>query len=267
VYAAGLALLAPTALRASCGEETGRHWVYSVERAGGRLVRIGDQSTPPLDPQLRAPVAPPGEEYEPAVQLPPSPPGDEGKDAPADAWPRGRRLTFYAGGGFSERTETSCGGPTHFYRHRTYLAGLALGREAAPGGAVRRESWQLRLGVYADAWDYKMTDGSGAEKAQDVMVTAAGFYQWDWRAVGLGAGAMLGLGSSKTKEPLFIPLGKDGYAVPALYLRLGPPVFAFELGSAPATSGCPARSWASGSSPSRTSSGWGWSTRAGRGPS
>lgn len=141
------------------------------------------------------------------------------------SWLEGHTLDLYVGGGSFQREQTSCSGPTHIYRHRTFQAGVGIGKESAPAVGPRR-SWQLRLGVFGDVWSDNPNQGV------DFMGTFGGVFQLDWRYVGLGVGATLGLGVAESPDPRNLAIDKVGFLLPGFYLRLGPDAFGLELGTA-----------------------------------
>jgi hypothetical protein len=157
-------------------------------------------------------------------QPPPPPP-------PLDEWPRGRRLTFHAGGGYLRTVEEgSCGGPSTIYVNVPFTAGLSIGREAAPSDELR-ESWQVGVGVLGERWS-RATEGKPERDVEglDLLGTFGGIYHWDWRWIGLGVGGMAGFGRANAPDRFPIAIGDVGFAVPGAYFRVGPPVFAYESG-------------------------------------
>jgi hypothetical protein len=106
---------------------------------------------------------------------------------------------------------------------------VGLEREAAVSDDLR-QSWQVRLGIMGDRWTDTASDGYRAS-GLDLMGTASGMYHFDWKWAGIGLGGMVGVGSMRSPNPLFIPLGTSGFVMPGLYLRLGPYPFGFELGT------------------------------------
>jgi prolipoprotein diacylglyceryltransferase len=248
VAAAGLLLLLPAGLRASSGADDGRYWVYAVDEDGERLVRIGDQSTPPEEmervgaPDLvpadeePAPGTKPAEPWRPHPTLPAKPvPVPEPAPAPAtDEEPsRGLRFSFHGGGGYLQHSHSSCSGPTHIYSHASFVAGASIGQEEQPSEEFG-ESWRVTAGVLGDRWEHRVEDGSYTktnESGLDLMGFVGGMYHWDWEWVGLGLGGMFGAGRAEGPDPYFIPLGSWGFAMPGAYLRIGPPVFAYETGT------------------------------------
>jgi len=234
VVGLGLLLLVPAGLRASSGEDAGRYWVYAIDGPDERLVRIGDQSTPPTvlarhDADLNPPAAPTSpapEEPWPVVRL------DEGP--PLKPWqrPAGRSLTFFGGGGYLVRKqEPVCSGPTMLYRHVPFYGGVAYGHEGETSDSIRR-SWQVRLGVLGNRWRTEADCDPKAEgSGLDLMGTLGGMILWDSGDFAAGLGGLLGLGRVDGPDRLTPAISSLGFFMPGIYFRFGTPAFAYETGT------------------------------------
>ena len=227
----GLLLLLPAGLRASSGQDEGRYWVYSIDEVAQRLVRIGDQTTPPAalaqtDASLN----------QGRVRLPPTAPGPwpvhrYSDVIPPDVCPKGRKFIVYGGGGYLQRVDDGCNGPAVVYKHVPFAAGVGLGRDAVVSDAPG-ESWQVRLGILGNRWRQETEDRPrDGRSGVDVMAVVGGMYHWDWLWGGLGVGGIFGAGRSRGPDPYFVHLGQWGFVLPGLYFRVGLPVFGWEVGS------------------------------------
>jgi len=241
LVALGLLLLVPAGLRASSGEDAGRYWVYAVDAPDGRLVHIGDQSTPPsvlaqheadLNPADAPSPAAPDDPW-PVVRMDEEPPLTR-RQWPATPWrlPAGNTLTFYGGGGYLVRKEEPvCSGPATLYRHVPLYGGVGFGRAGEVRDRLQR-SWQVRLGVVGDRWRTEADCDPGLSRSGlDLMGVVGGMVELDSGDFAAGFGGTLGLGRSRAPDRLSPSLGSLGFVVPGLYLRFGTLALAYETGT------------------------------------
>jgi hypothetical protein len=204
--------MVPVALRASePGDEaagSNRTWVYAPDEGGsGKAVRVGETTTR-------------------------------------------RELTVLGslGRGRYPTQVGWCGGRTTYADRSPVRLGAALSEPTEqPDGS--RSLWQLRLELLGDGWraseERFESGGTVTSTASGVAYGAllGGLYVWDWEyaAVGLGAGFGASSGWDRKTIPWFsldVPLGIGDASVdmrwhllPALYLRLGPRAFSLDMGT------------------------------------
>jgi hypothetical protein len=227
VAAMGFVLLTPVALHAWDGDQDDdqRRWIYAVDSASGRLVRLGHQGTAPAE------LADTGAAL------------SGGNGADVESTPA-RRWQVATG---SEQAEYShargCGGDVAMYQHERIGAAIAM--EMLPGpkgsGSLGRVGHRVELSFTRDAWrkeahisdpssnydpDPLVTTGISREATLGYWAMLHGDY--------VGGGVRLSLGANfGDLPPDHRPILLGGlHSYPAVYMYAGWPVAAVELGVA-----------------------------------
>ena len=221
----GLVLLTPVALHAWDGEpdDSVRRWVYGVDSASGRLVRMGDQITTPEALAARHDELSGGS-------------GGVGVDPQRPFW------QLAAGGssrGYLKSAQSgSCGGESDVYGHERIGASLAYERPADLHAAdlAGHVGQRLELSYTYNQWTMEEEDSylpdDGRAEGTSQLITLGYWGMLQSKNAGLGVRVTLGLESGTEAPDTFDFLSTNGSIQPAIYGYLGWPDIAMELGLA-----------------------------------